>query len=218
MWRCRTSPACDAGVYSAGVTSLKDNALLELCGSEERRSAFPAPAGGAGWTTRWRWQTCTGSGWMAGCRASTARWQGLEISGTIFAPLDEKGFVYLLEVSSEQGLQATIWGWKAGGKAWIWWSFRPARWRRSGESGRMSWTGSLVGEASCGLPLLAWGMQPDQEAELTLEGEHYRWEMPVRPESGPERPGGFLRLTQPGAGRGAHRGHCTCAGWAGSAC
>ncbi len=163
----------DAGVYSAGVTSLKDNALLELCGSEEDGMPFLRPLleldGEPLKLADLRWERL--EGWLPRFHLPGG---GLEISGTVFAPLDEKGFVYLLEVSSEQDCQLHL-----GVEGWwksldlVVFSARPleARW----QVWQDSWTGSLVGEAGCGLPLLAWGMQPDQEAELALQDEHYRW-------------------------------------------
>ncbi len=163
----------DAGVYSAGVTSLKDNALLELCGSEDQGLPFLRPLveldGEPLELADLRWERL--EHWLPRfhCRA-----EALEISGTIFAPTDEKGFVYLLEVSAARDCQVRL-----GMEGWwkrldlVIFSARPleARW----QVWQDAWTGSLVGEAGRGLPLLAWGMQPDREAELALDGEHYRW-------------------------------------------
>ena len=126
----------DAGVYSAGVTSLKDNALLELCGDEAAGLPFLRPLleleGDRLALADLRWERL--DGWLPRFHCQV---DGLEISGTIFAPLDEKGFVYLLEVTSVQDCQLHL-GVEGGGKASTWWSSRPARWRRVGRSGRIA--------------------------------------------------------------------------------
>ena len=166
----------DAGVYSAGVCSLKDNALLELCGSEEPGLPFLRPLveldGGKLELSDLKWERL--DGWLPRfhCRAAD-----LEISGTIFAPLDEKGFVYLLEATSQRDCQISL-----GMEGWwksldlVVFSGRPLEMQR--QVWQDNWTGSLVGEAAWGLPLLAWGMQADPQGQLTLEGEQYRWEIP----------------------------------------
>jgi uncharacterized protein len=172
----------DAGIYSVGATSLKDNGLLELCGAPEEGLPFLRPLieldGRRLALADLRWERL--DGWLP---RFTCQATGLEISGTIFAPLDEKGFVYLLEVTATQDGRVNL-----GLEGW-WKSLDLVVFSgRALEAKRLvwrdSWTGSLVGEASSGLPLLAWGMQPDQEAGLTLEGEHYRWETPFELKAG----------------------------------
>jgi len=202
----------DAGIYSVGVTSLKDNALLELCGSEEESLPFLRPLveldgrqlelADLGWERL--------EGWLPRFHSQVA---GLEISGTVFAPLDEKGFVYLLEVSSDQDCRLRL-----GVEGW-WKSLDMVVFSdRHLEAQRLvwqdSWTGSLVGEAICGLPLLAWGMQPDHEAELALEGEYYRWEIPCDVKAGQRTQAAFyvsINLERDGARTGAM--HLRRVGW-----
>ncbi len=85
------------------MTSLKDNALLELCGRTNERLPFLRPLleldGDPLALADLRWERL--DGWLPRfhCQA-----EGLEISGTIFAPLDEKGFVYLLEAVQRAGI------------------------------------------------------------------------------------------------------------------
>ena len=94
----------DAGVYAVGITSLKDNALLELCGSKEEGLPFLRPHvamdGRRLSLADMQWERL--DGWLPRFHCQV---EGLEISGTIFAPLDEKGFVYLLEASSERSCE-----------------------------------------------------------------------------------------------------------------
>ena len=207
----------DAGVYSVGVTSLKDNALLELCGSEEREPALPAPAARAGWRPAGAGRACAGSGWRAGCRASTARRRDWRSAGRSSPRWMRKAssICWRYPASRTASYDLGVEGWWKSLDLVVF-SARPleARW----QVWQDSWTGSLVGEAGRGLPLLAWGMQPDQEAELTLEGEHYRWGTLLRA-AGRRRPPRRLstsRSTWSGTGRAP--APCTCAGWAGSAC
>ncbi len=97
----------DGSVYSAGVTSLKDNALLELCGSEPERLPFLRPLieqdGARLELADLQWERL--DGWLPRfhCRAGE-----LELTGTVFAPTDEKGFVYLLEAASPGACQVCL--------------------------------------------------------------------------------------------------------------
>ena len=193
----------DAGVYSAGVTSLKDNALLEFCGDEAAGLPFLRPLleleGDPLALADLHWERL--DGWLPRFHCQVA---GLEISGTIFAPLDEKGFVYLLEVSSAQDCQIEL-----GLEGWwksldlVVFSARPleARW----QVWQDSWTGSLVGEAGRGLPNPGLGYAARPGGPAYAAGRALPLGQPFRSEGRRDCPGGVLRLAQPGAGWGAHR-------------
>lgn len=202
----------DAGIYSAGVTSLKHNALLELCGSEAEQLPFLRPLaeqdGRRLALVDLQWERL--DGWLPRfhCQA-----QDLAISGTVFAPMDEKGFVYLLEVSSQSDCQLSL-----GMEGWwksldlVVFSARPLASERL--VWQDNWTGSLVGEASSGLPLLAWGMQPDQDGELSVDGDHFCWTCPFDLKAGESLQAAFyisVNLERDGACTGAL--HLRRVGW-----
>ena len=194
----------DGGIYSASVTALKDNGLLEVCGSEEQSQPLLRPViernGSRLNLSKLEWKRL--DGWLP-----QFQWQtdGLEIRGTIFAPSDEKGFVYLLEAASEQECRLSL-----GIEGWwrsldlVVFSARPLEARR--ELWRDEWTGSLVGEATCGMPQLAWGMQPSHDGELALEGDYFRWDCGVEIKAGERTQIAFyfsINLERDGARTGA---------------
>jgi len=164
----------DAGVYRVGVLHMDANAVLELIGFERdnhplfrpvlERHGIRIPLTGLVWRRE--------SFWLP---YFTAESDGLRVVGMIFAPPHEKGFVYLLEVSSD-GPVETI---RIGVEGW-WHGVEFATFRARPVATEQvvwhdGWTGSLVGEARAGLPVLAWGMQPSQDGELYYDGLMYRW-------------------------------------------
>jgi hypothetical protein len=101
------------------------------------------------------------------------------MGGTIFAPLGEKGFVYLLELTKEgpaEELTVGIEGWWHSLEATI---FSSKEVEAKKVAWHNPWTGSVVFEARVGLPLMALGIQPSLDMELSLVEEggtvHYRW-------------------------------------------
>jgi len=164
----------DAGVYRIGVLHMGANAVLELIGSERDNHPLLHPVierhGIRTPLTRLAWQR--EGFWLP---HFTAKADGLRVVGTLFAPPDEKGFVYLLEVSSD-GPAETM---RVGVEGW-WHGVESAAFRAKPVGAELlmehdGWTGSLVGEARAGLPVLAWGLQPSQDGELNLDGLAYRW-------------------------------------------
>ncbi|MEW6233026.1 MAG: glycoside hydrolase family 125 protein [Chloroflexota bacterium] len=173
----------DAAVYHLGVLHMGANALLEFVGSEAdgqpllrpviERSGQRVPLIDLEWSRE--------SFWLPRFRAERG---GLRVTGTIFAPPGEKGFVYLLEVSAEGGSESI----HAGVEGW-WYGLESVAFRAKQVAverviWRDAWTGSLVGEARAGLPLLAWGLQAAQEGDLAFDGSHYRWTSKVTAGSG----------------------------------
>lgn len=168
----------DAGVYCLGVLQMGANALLEISGSEAERQPFLQPflmqdgrrlALGA---LQWRREGY----WLPQFLAKTDR---IEVQGTIYAPPGEKGFVYLLELKTRGGecmLDAGVEGWWKGVEAAIFQGREVEARRRLWHD---PWSGSLTGEALAGLPLVAWGLQPGQDGDLHIEGDHFRWSSPI---------------------------------------
>jgi hypothetical protein len=176
----------DAGVYRIGVLHMAANTLLELIGSEAESQPFGYAQGVAQGRPLLRpviersgtriplanltWQR--DNFWLP---RFSAQHDGLRINGTIFAPPGEKGFVYLIEVSSDgaaETISVSAEGWWHGVEAIV---FRARPVTAKVALWHDPWTSSLVGEARSGLPLLAWGLQPSQDGQLRLNGEHYRW-------------------------------------------
>lgn len=164
----------NAGVYRVGVLHMGANALLELAGSEADGQPLLRPViehHGTAITLpplKWRRERF----WLP---YFTADCDGLQVTGTIFAPPGEKGFVYLLEVSLDGAagrIRLGVEGRWAGVESVV---FRAKPVSAERVMWHDGWTGSLVGEARAGLPLLAWGLQPSQAGELSLEGSTYRW-------------------------------------------
>jgi len=161
----------DGGIYTVNVTSLKDNGLLELCGCQEAHQPFLRPFvardGARLELNGLEWERL--GDWLPRFRCQM---NGLEINGTIFAPTDEKGFVYLLEVVSPEVCRLNLGfeGWWKSLDLLVFSARSLAVERKIWQDG---WTGSLVGEASCGLPLLAWGIQTELAGEWSFDGEHF---------------------------------------------
>jgi hypothetical protein len=164
----------DAGVYSLGVLSMQANGQIEIAGSESDRLPLAAP-----------WITQNGSpleltgldwvrlsGWVP---RFTARCGALDVTGTIFAPPGEKGFVYLLEVRAREAARSLQIGLQG---SWAGVDYLAFKKRPIACALRLEvdpWTHSLVGEACLGLPLIAWGLQASGGGEPELEGCRYRW-------------------------------------------
>ncbi len=165
----------NGGVYRIGALSLKANALLEIVGGEDQVRPFIVPCleqGGHSIPLKeLRWLRL--DNWIPQYEAKAG---DLRIRGTLYAPLQETGFVYLMEISTEAAeriaFRAGIQGWWEGLEQVI---FRNRRLDARLEMWQDPWTGSLVGEASAGQPLLAWGLQPSCEGQLTLEERHFQW-------------------------------------------
>jgi hypothetical protein len=139
---------------------------------------------------------------------------GVQLAGTIFAPPGEKGFVYLLEVAStgpSDVIRLGLEGWWRGVEMTVFTS-------RTLETQLVvqhdSWTGSLVGEARTGLPLLAWGVQASQDGSLELEGNQFRWTCEVDPTSSPSvRIAFFVAINLEGDGARTGALHLRRRGW-----
>lgn len=164
----------DGGVYSAGVLMMKANGLIAVTGSEADHQPFLVPYlaqhGQPIQLNDLQWERL--SGWVPHYHARNAE---LEVQGTIFTPPGEKGFVYLLEIEAN-GRAAD---WTVGMQGW--WhgvEFEIFEARRVETLHRLwhdPWSQSLVGEASTGLPLIAWGLQAPEAGRLRLEGNHFEW-------------------------------------------
>jgi uncharacterized protein len=181
-----TIQRADGGIYRAGVLHMGARAQLDLVGDEAARRPLLCPfleRGGArlpfgelSWSRD--------AFWLPKFRA---RADGLNVTGTIFAPIDEHGFVYLLEVSGTtpaEPIVVGIEGWWDGVEATI---FEMRRIQASIELWHDDWTGTLVGEARTGLPLLAWGVQPSVPGEVVIDGLHYLWRCELDAAGGPAR-------------------------------
>jgi hypothetical protein len=164
----------DGGVYSVGALSMKANGLISVTGSEAdhqpllvpflMQGGHPVQLDDLGWERL--------AGWVPRFHARAAE---LEVHGTIFSPPGEKGFVYLLEVEAggvAAGLQIGMQGWWHGVDFGIFTGHRVDALQRLWHD---PWSQSLVGEASVGLPLIAWGLQAPDECRLTLDGIHFEW-------------------------------------------
>ncbi|GFP24585.1 hypothetical protein HKBW3S25_00023 [Candidatus Hakubella thermalkaliphila] len=169
----------DGGVYRVGALHLGCNTLLEFCGLSEKEGQplvrlfvedaekRQTLAGALRWERR--------NYWLPSFRFEGS---GLNMVGTIFAPLGEKGFVYLLELTKEgpaEELTVGIEGWWHSLEATI---FSSKEVEAKKVAWHDPWTGSVVFEARVGLPLIALGIQPSMDMELSLAEEggvvHYR--------------------------------------------
>ncbi len=164
----------DAGVYHVGVLHMADNTSLELVGSETQRQPLLRPVIEYHGTRiplvplTWR----RDSFWLPHFIARHDRFQ---IDGTIFAPPGERGFVYLIQVASDcpaDTIRIGVEGWWHGVESVAFGAKSAAAdlavWQDA-------WTGSVVGEARAGLPLLGWGLQPSEDGDLILKDRQYRW-------------------------------------------
>lgn len=164
----------DGGVYSIGALMMKANALIEVAGSEALRQPLLAPCleldGKPLELKELIWQRI--DHWIPQFTA----WAGsLKVKGTIFTPLGEKGFVYLLEIQAEEavaGLEAGLQGWWHGVDTIV---FTTRRLESNLRLWHDPWSRSLVGEACTGLPLIAWGLQASFDGRLQLDGSRYHW-------------------------------------------
>lgn len=180
----------DAGIYRVGVLRADTNCLLDLVGDEPGRRPLLVPlleqAGRRLELKELRWSRQ--EYWLPHFTARLS--PHLHVQGTIFAAAEENGLVYELEISNDQAKAVEI----SVGVEGVWagletvvFSSRPAAcvaplWQDP-------WTGSLVGEASNGLPLLAWALQSSVGGEWRINGNAYRWQQDRR-----IPPGSSLRL------------------------
>jgi len=195
----------DGGVYSVGALMMKANGLIAVKGSEADQQPLLVPFleqhGQPIRLSDLRWERL--GGWVPHYRVESA---GLEFQGTIFTPPGEKGFVYLLEVGARGhtvDLTLGMQGWWHGVEFGIF-AARPVETLQ--HLWADPWSQSLVGEASTGLPLIAWGLQFSGEGRLQLDGNHFEWVREVSLKAGEKVTFAFycaLNLEGDGARTGA---------------
>jgi hypothetical protein len=167
----------DAGVYAVGALMMKVNGLVEVAGDEAarrpllvpllRRKGRPVKLGELAWERLGGWLPCF-----------TARAGDLEVRGTIFCPPGEKGFVYTLELKAGKAtdFSAGLQGWWRGVDYAV---FKSRRLEASLHLAHDPWSRSLVGEASAGAPLIAWGLQASFDEMPRIDGTHFTWSQDV---------------------------------------
>jgi hypothetical protein len=171
----------DAGIYRVGILREDTNCLLDLVGDETGQNPFLAPAfvqaGKYLMLKNIHWSRL--EYWLPDFAADLT--DELHVHGTIFAPNELNGAVYLLELTSDtsesQALEVGLEGrWQ--GLEEVVFSSRPVECKTP--IWQDPWTGSLVGEANARMPLVAWALQSSEEGTWWVEENSFHWQKTLR--------------------------------------